>query len=612
MAQLGRGTNIGPFIIEKEISRGGMATVYQARPAMELDGFPSHVAIKVAKEGYEDFLRDEEEHLRHLQHPNIIRPVPIPTKGGESDRKHYIRCAELGESSVWYLVLEHLEGGSLAELLQVRRKLPTDVAVEIATQVAMALDHLHRVRGVAHLDIRPDNILFRQDPLSQSWRPEVVLCDFGIAWHNKQAPTDSYGDLPYIAPERRRGDCVTDACDVYSLGVVLYEMLTGVRPYPVDEAKAADTAISSEAASLDPLRKQRSVPSGLESVIHRAIARRSDDRYRTISAFLEDLRPVQLELTAKSGRKKIASKQVFRWGIGILLMFVLISVSFLAGLRAWQILRPDGSIVPPLAAVTEASRVDVAFSPVAALDDPTPSPTQMPSPAPPTHTSTPRPTLAPKSSLPTVSRPTSTLQSTRTPRPSTPTVPQSPTPRPTVVTNTPRPTVKPTKAKPKPTATPKPLPPPSLQNPPDQHSVDTQVTFSWAWTGSLSQAQYFEVRIRRYPDTMTEYRGVGLPTKEHSVAVDLKRLVEDTANWNNWLGGQRVQHGDELWWTVALVQWNGNASTRSTLLVESAPRSLRFVGHPGETPVVCACSEELCGNCTCREPCCIKCCKKCQ
>lgn len=604
MTQFSRGSTIGPFIIDKEISSGGMATVYQARLATQVDSFPSHVAIKVAKQGYEDFLRDEEEHLRHLQHPNIIRPVPIPTETGESERKHYIRCATSEGSSLWYLVLEHLAGGSLADLLQFKKKMPVNVAVEIATQVAMALDHLHRVRGVAHLDVRPDNILFRQDPLNSNWRPEVVLCDFGIAWHNKQSPTDSYGDLPYVAPERRRGANVTESCDVYALGIVLYEMLTGARPYPQDEGKTATADATSDFVSPDPPSRYRRISPRLDSVVLRAIARRPGDRYPTVSAFLEDLRPVQLEVAAKPGQRQIVSKQVLRWGIGIFLVCLLGLVSFFAGLRAWQTLPMFDATTTPLQLT--------AGTEIGALSSPTLTPTLTPSPALPTYTFTPMPTLAPQSALPTVSRPTSTLQPTHTPfTPTlapTPTALPSPTQRPTA-TKTPHPS--PTPTRPRPTATSKPPAIPALQNPPSQQSVESQVTFSWTWTGNLAPEQYFEVRIRRYPDTTAEYRGVGLPLKERSLTADIKGLVENTANWNNWPGGQ-VQHGDELWWSVAVVQWSGNAGMKPTLLVESKLRSLKFIGHPGETPVVCNCSEELCGNCKCGQACCIKCCKKCQ
>lgn len=421
MAQLNSGDQIGPFIVEKELSSGGMAHIYQARLSTPKDDLPSRVAVKVAKQGYDDFLRDEEEHLRDLHHPHVIRPVPIPTQTGEIWQKRYIRRTTTSEPTLWYMALEHMEGSSLADLLQFKKKLPPYIAVEVACQVGMALDYLHRARRVAHLDVRPDNILFRQDPLNSNWAPEAILCDFGIAWHNKQVPTDSYGDLPYVAPERRRGDPVAFGCDVYSLGVVLYEMLTGIRPYPQDEERVIVTDPEEELGVPVPPSKLGHGTPQLDAVVLRAIARRPEDRYSTISAFLEDLSPVELGINPRPGRGKAPWKQILKWGSGLLLICLLALASFLAGRQSRVFyppptihtvtLMPSGSLeVSPTPIVITATSIPIQTK------DATTVPIEPTTPVIVTTEPTPGVTRGPTSTT----RPTDVPTPTNTPRPPTP------------------------------------------------------------------------------------------------------------------------------------------------------------------------------------------------
>lgn len=424
MIQLNIGDQIGPFIVEKELSSGGMALIYQARLSTPKDDLPSHVAVKVARQGYDDFLRDEEEHLRHLHHPNIIRPAPIPTQTGEIWQKRYIRCTTTDEPPVWYMALEHLGGSSLADLLQFRKRLPAHVAVEIASQVGMALDYLHHSRGVAHLDVRPDNILFRRDPLNSNWAPEAVLCDFGIAWHNKQVPTDSYGDLPYVAPERRRGEPVTFGSDVYSLGVVLYEMVTGIRPYPQDEDRMIVTdPAAALGAPVPPSRLGHGTPQ-LDAVVLRAIARQPEERYSTISVFLEDLSPVELGIKTQPGRGKAGWKQFTRWGIGLLLICLLALASFVAG-RQSRYFYPPSSI--HTATIMPSNTTEPNPTPIVITA--TPIPVQSTG-APTVPTQPTAPVIGPTQPTPGVTRgPTSTTKPTDLPTPTN--TPRPPTPVPT-------------------------------------------------------------------------------------------------------------------------------------------------------------------------------------
>lgn len=394
MTPLRRGETIGPFIVEKELSSGGMATVYQARLPAPRGHSIRHVAVKVAREGYDDFLRDEEEHLRHLHHPHIIHLIPIPAQTQKPWQKPYIRRTTAGEPPLWYMALEHLKGDSLADLLRFRKRLPASVAVEIACQVGMALEYLHKARGVAHLDVRPDNILFRHDPLNTNWRPEAVLCDFGIAWRNKKVPTDSYGDLPYVAPERRWGEPVAFTCDVYSLGVVLYEMLVGGRPYPQDEDVGMAAAPTVDVDPSVPPSKYSHCSPQIDMAVLRAIARRPEDRYPTVSAFLEELAPVELAVKSHLDRQKPDWRQFLKWGIGLLLISLLGIISYLAGLSSCEVFPPSSP--HPIAVVTHVVTAVPSFTieatSTAVPATPTPTPPHSLLPPTPIRTSTPKPT----------------------------------------------------------------------------------------------------------------------------------------------------------------------------------------------------------------------------
>lgn len=389
MTQPHRGDSIGPFVIEKELSSGGMAFVYRARLSTPQSGFPPHVAIKIAKLGYDDFLRDEEDHLRHIHHPHIIRPIPIAPGHDEHQQKHYIRCTTKSEPPLWYLALEHLEGDSLAELLQFTRKLTPSTAIQITEQIAMALEYLHRVRGVAHLDVRPDNILFRQDPLKYNWKPIAVLCDFGIAWHNKQIPLNSYGDLPYVAPERRQGAPVTFACDVYSLGIILYEMLTGVRPYLSDEDKAIATHAETETRDPVPPSELCHGTPQLDKVVLRAISRNPEERYPAISSFLEDLTLAGTEVQSQYGPQEPDSPQTLKRIIGSLLICLIAVISFAAGVRSWNVFPPLPTVSAQITTTAPIPTASAAATQTSFLLTSTPVPVGPSlSPSPPTDTPT--------------------------------------------------------------------------------------------------------------------------------------------------------------------------------------------------------------------------------
>lgn len=254
------GANIGPFTILEAMpaGHGGMARVYiaavgqhaAASNSLNVSALPDRVALKIARvltggastasdqAFYFEALNNEVENLKRLRHPGIVRLFPIPR--GLPRNPYAARASEL-EGMPWFCAMEYLGGGSLEARLKTLGTLPLPEAVEIAYQVGLALDHIH-AKGMTHLDVKPDNILFRYTvgaAGSNLRNLQPVLIDFGIAAKLSKAGPQA-GSIPFMAPERIRmmrgelpPELATDLskADVYGLGVLLYRMLAGHLPY---------------------------------------------------------------------------------------------------------------------------------------------------------------------------------------------------------------------------------------------------------------------------------------------------------------------------------------------------------------------------------------------
>jgi serine/threonine-protein kinase len=239
-----------------------MASVYLACDS-ELD---RPVAVKLLAENAaaDDGLRErfvrEARLAARLSHPNIVGVFDA----GEDDGRPYI-------------VMEHVEGETLAELLAGRGRLPADEARGLALQAARGLAHAHAA-GLVHRDIKPQNLLLRDEGT-------LKIADFGIARAAEgtaltQAGT-VLGTAAYLAPEQALGEEATPAADVYSLGAVLYELLTGKPPYEFDSL--ADLADKQRRHAIAPVRELApDVPRDLEDIVMRCLAR--NPAYRPASA----------------------------------------------------------------------------------------------------------------------------------------------------------------------------------------------------------------------------------------------------------------------------------------------------------------------------------------
>jgi len=252
----------GRYRIERTLGHGGMASVYLARDS-ELD---RPVALKILAPhltGDEQFRRRflrEARLAARLSHANVVQVYDA----GEDENGPFI-------------VMEFVQGTTLAEILARRGPLPVTDAVAIGRQTALGLQSAHDA-GLVHRDVKPQNLLVRDDGM-------VKIADFGIARaaelsHLTQLGT-VLGTAAYLSPEQARGDEVTASADIYSLGAVLYEELTG-RP-PFEFASLAELAEKQRDGVVTPVRDlEPSVPEAVEAVVMRCLAR--EPRFRPSAA----------------------------------------------------------------------------------------------------------------------------------------------------------------------------------------------------------------------------------------------------------------------------------------------------------------------------------------
>ncbi len=274
------GKQFGQYRIVAPLGKGGMAAVYKAyQPSMEryvaLKILPRHYAADPSFVGRFD---QEAKVIAALEHPNIL---PVHDYGQADEYA--------------YLVMRYVEGGTLTDVLQ-GRPLPLPKICSIITQVAAALDYAH-ARGVVHRDVKPSNVLM--DP-----QGNCLLSDFGIARMIEATArftaTGSFVGTPtYASPEQCLGRELDGRSDVYSLGVMLYEMATGRPPFD------AETPMAIMVMHIhDPLPLPRQVnprlPEGVERVILKALAKRPEDRYQTAGEMARALAAVPTTAAAQS------------------------------------------------------------------------------------------------------------------------------------------------------------------------------------------------------------------------------------------------------------------------------------------------------------------------
>ena len=268
------------YEIGEVIGRGGMAEVHEARDLR----LGRKVAIKILRPdlardpSFQARFRREAQSAASLNHPNIVAVY---------DTGEDTLIGENGESLVVpYIVMEYVDGMTLRQLLASGRRLLPERALEITAGVLSALDYAHR-HGIVHRDIKPANVMLTRTG-------DVKVMDFGIARALNDTSTTMtsaqavMGTAQYLSPEQARGEVVDARSDLYSTGVLLYELLTGTPPFTGESAVAIAYQHVSE-IPIPPSQVDDGVNAEVDAVDLRALAKRVDDRYQTAAEFRADI-----------------------------------------------------------------------------------------------------------------------------------------------------------------------------------------------------------------------------------------------------------------------------------------------------------------------------------
>lgn len=259
----------GRYELLELIGVGGMADIYKARDITE----DRVVAVKILKTefvGSEDFIRrfrNESKAIALLSHPNIVKIYDV----GFTDKLQFI-------------VMEYIDGITLTEYISKQGVLKWKDVVHFVMQILKALQHAHD-RGIVHRDIKPQNVMLLSDGT-------IKVMDFGIARFNRETDKTmsekAIGSVHYISPEQARGDVTDERSDIYSIGIMMYEMLTGKKPFDGDSPVAiALMHMQSNAKKMSDINN--SVPEGLEEITEKAMQKEPSKRYQTAGEMMKDI-----------------------------------------------------------------------------------------------------------------------------------------------------------------------------------------------------------------------------------------------------------------------------------------------------------------------------------
>jgi serine/threonine protein kinase len=481
----------GKYKIYDEVGSGGFATVYLGRNVDTNE----IVAIKVlskqyTREGqYVERFHREASLAERLQHPNIVRVLD-----------HGI------EDGIHFLVMEFVEGLTLDKLLQRKGRLPIEEALSYAEQACAGLQAAHKA-GVVHRDVKPANLMITPGGA-------VKIMDFGIARMESMAGLTQSGMFMgtprYISPEMAKGAKADIRADLYSLGLLMYEMLTGMPPFDAENPWAVlRQQIEGEPTPIRALRPD--IPVWLEAIVNRALAKDPNRRFQTPAEMLAALKehvaapskihdtpapvvPPLSRTVVRQPQPRRGAPRGWIYGIGGVAVLVVV------GLVAAFLLGEGGGKGTPLPTILAAAAPGSTASPVVIVVTDTPEDTATPTVAEPTATL--RPTLVPPTDTPspeptdTAAPPTETaVPPTESLIPPTDTlIPATNTPSPP--TNTP---------KPRPTNTPTPTAPPTAPPAPD---VSGRVVFSSGGTlyaiDAATKQTIFTVPGMRQPDVRSD------------------------------------------------------------------------------------------------------------
>lgn len=331
---LKKGTLLGPYVVDVLLGAGGMGEVYRARDSR----LERTVAIKVL---LPNLTAGDERRARFEREARAISALSSP---------HICAVFDVGRADdIEYLVMEYLEGETLAERIA-RGPLPLSQILRFGTEIAEALRDAHRA-GITHRDLKPGNVMLTASG--------VKLLDFGLAKLESQSrifSTDSapstvvnpitaegtiVGTVLYMAPEQLEGKTVDPRTDIFGLGVILYEMVTGQRPF----AGSSHLSVIASIISADPVQPrslQPACPPALERIILTALEKNPDDRWQTAHDVARQLR----WLSEPSGSTSIETRAVAAPKSSRRMLFAVPAAAVIGGLLVWggmRYLRPAGS-----------------------------------------------------------------------------------------------------------------------------------------------------------------------------------------------------------------------------------------------------------------------------
>jgi len=341
----------GRYEIISELGGGGMARVYRGQDRL----LHRNVTIKILREQYasdRDFLtrfEREAQAVARLSHPNVVSIYDVGQENG-----------------LHYLIMEYVEGSTLKALISDKAPLPPLKAIDIALQICDALEHAHE-NGVIHRDIKPHNILITRNG-------RIKVTDFGIAQAVNEA-TLAYnetmvGSAHYLSPEQARGGITGAAADIYSFGIVLYEMLTGKLPFdgetPVAVAIKHLQEIPRSLREINP-----DVPSALERIVMRTLEKDPGRRYASAADLRSDLEAVKSVLAeenfatrelpsitdAPTNPSRVRRRpRVWAWVLLALLFLGLAAAGLWTGFRYFLLV--GETQVPPVVGLTESQAME--------------------------------------------------------------------------------------------------------------------------------------------------------------------------------------------------------------------------------------------------------------
>jgi len=271
------------YQVLSELGTGGMATIYKAIQKT-LD---RPVAIKELKKAY------------HADEQIILRFEREAKMSASFQHENIVHIYDYWKKPDFCIVMEYVDGTDLAEIIEKTGSVPVDVGIMIAIQVCSALDYAH-MRGLIHRDIKPSNIMVKRNG-------EVKLMDFGIA-HTKKLqtltlPGTFLGTPAYMSPEQILGQSLDNQSDIFSLGIVLYEMFTGIKPFQDEETHSVTAKILKD-RFLPPRRLNSDIPRRLQRVIKKCLKKKTNKRYQSVLDLARALGKRLIGTTNKSASLK--------------------------------------------------------------------------------------------------------------------------------------------------------------------------------------------------------------------------------------------------------------------------------------------------------------------